>query len=86
MCDSLLNVCPIGSVSMGEPQLGGGGGGGAAPPEPRIELVACSGRGKNGALTVLQRSVTPQLVTAFDLPGFCLFYTNLYIIIKRSCL
>ncbi|KOB67303.1 Cleavage and polyadenylation specificity factor subunit 1 [Operophtera brumata] len=59
VCDSLLNVCPIGSVSMGEPQLGG-------PPtaggEQRIELVACSGRGKNGALTVLQRSITPQLV------------------------
>ncbi|KAI8433047.1 hypothetical protein MSG28_013907 [Choristoneura fumiferana] len=37
--------------------------------EPAVELVACSGRGKNGALTVLQRSVRPQLITAFNLPG-----------------
>lgn len=68
VCDSLLNICPIGDVSMGEPQL--------LSEEysrqldnPVIELVACSGRGKNGALTVLQRTVRPQLITAFNLPG-----------------
>ncbi|XP_045540280.1 cleavage and polyadenylation specificity factor subunit 1 isoform X2 [Papilio machaon] len=66
VCDSLLNICPIGDISMGEPQLVG-------EEERRegaeLELVACSGRGKNGALSVLQRSVRPQLVTAFHLPG-----------------
>ncbi|XP_072946288.1 cleavage and polyadenylation specificity factor subunit 1 [Epargyreus clarus] len=66
VCDSLLNICPIGDVSMGEPQLLGEGAGRGAQP---LELVACSGRGKNGALTVLQRAVRPQRVTAFDLPG-----------------
>lgn len=67
VCDSLLNICPIGAVSMGELQLLAEGE--ARRPAPALELVACSGRGKNGALTVLQRSVRPQLVTAFDLPG-----------------
>ncbi|XP_013147048.1 PREDICTED: cleavage and polyadenylation specificity factor subunit 1 [Papilio polytes] len=42
VCDSLLNICPIGDISMGEPQLVG-------EEERRegaeLELVACSGRG-----------------------------------------
>ncbi|XP_022837333.1 cleavage and polyadenylation specificity factor subunit 1 [Spodoptera litura] len=68
VCDSLLNICPIGDVSMGEPQLVSEE---AADTEraPLLELVACSGRGKNGALTVLQRAVRPQLITSFNLPG-----------------
>ncbi|XP_047036526.1 cleavage and polyadenylation specificity factor subunit 1 isoform X2 [Helicoverpa zea] len=68
VCDSLLNICPIGDVSMGEPQLVSEELPRAAD-NPAIELVACSGRGKNGALTVLQRTVRPQLITAFNLPG-----------------
>ncbi|KAM3957206.1 cleavage and polyadenylation specificity factor subunit 1 [Aphomia sociella] len=61
VCDSLLNICPIGAVSMGEPQL---------LDEARgVELVAAAGRGKNGALAVLQRGLRAQLVTAFNLPG-----------------
>ncbi|XP_063897189.1 cleavage and polyadenylation specificity factor subunit 1 [Helicoverpa armigera] len=68
VCDSLLNICPIGDVSMGEPQLVSEELP-RAPDNPAIELVACSGRGKNGALTVLQRTVRPQLITAFNLPG-----------------
>ncbi|KAI5632706.1 mono-functional DNA-alkylating methyl methanesulfonate n-term domain-containing protein [Phthorimaea operculella] len=63
VCDSLLNICPIGDISMGEPQLVGSGG------DTGVELVASSGRGKNGALCVLQRAVRDQLVTAFSLPG-----------------
>ncbi|KAJ0171666.1 hypothetical protein K1T71_012429 [Dendrolimus kikuchii] len=68
VCDSLLNICPIGDVSMGEPQLLSEEYN-RSIDNPLIELVACSGRGKNGALTVLQRTVRPQLITAFNLPG-----------------
>lgn len=35
----------------------------------QIEFVTCSGHGKNGALCVLQRTIRPDLVTAFELPG-----------------
>ncbi|RVE54698.1 hypothetical protein evm_000819 [Chilo suppressalis] len=65
VCDSLLNICPIGDVSMGEPQLQAGG----RDPSEHMELVACSGRGKNGALCVLQRALRPHTLTAFSLPG-----------------
>lgn len=68
VCDSLLNICPIGDVSMGEPQLLSEEYS-RQQDNPLVELVTCSGRGKNGALTVLQRTVRPQLITAFNLPG-----------------
>ncbi|ELK11750.1 Cleavage and polyadenylation specificity factor subunit 1 [Pteropus alecto] len=38
-------------------------------PEPDLEIVMCSGYGKNGALSVLQKSIRPQVVTTFELPG-----------------
>eukprot|EP00069_Balaena_mysticetus_P012294 bmy_07563T0 len=38
-------------------------------PEPDLEIVVCSGYGKNGALSVLQKSIRPQVVTTFELPG-----------------
>jgi hypothetical protein len=34
-----------------------------------LELVTCSGRGKNGALCVLQRGVRPQVLGTFHLSG-----------------
>jgi hypothetical protein len=34
-----------------------------------LELVTCSGRGKNGALCVLQRGVRPQVLGSFHLSG-----------------
>lgn len=37
--------------------------------DPDLELVTCSGHGKNGALCVLQRELRPQVVTTFELPG-----------------
>jgi len=33
-----------------------------------LELVTTSGYGKNGALTFLQRTIRPQIVTTFQLP------------------
>lgn len=43
----------------------GGGTGGEGPPC----LVACSGEGKGGALTVLRRSLVPDVLTEVPLPG-----------------
>lgn len=67
VCDSVLNIGPIGNLTVGEPAF--------LSEEflervnPDLELVTCSGHGKNGALCVLQRGVRPQVVTTFELPG-----------------
>ena len=37
--------------------------------ESDLELAILSGHGKNGAISVLQRTVKPQIVTTFELPG-----------------
>eukprot|EP00051_Salpingoeca_urceolata_P012705 m.157284 g.157284 ORF g.157284 m.157284 type:complete len:1480 (-) comp17579_c0_seq5:122-4561(-) len=60
-CDNLLNVGPITAAALG-------------PPaellddfnDNALELVTCSGYGKNGAVCVLQRSVRPQVFMSTD--------------------
>ncbi|GIY05437.1 cleavage and polyadenylation specificity factor subunit 1 [Caerostris extrusa] len=54
VCDSLLNIAPCGKICMGEPaflseEFSGN-------PDHDLELVTTSGYGKNGALSILQRS------------------------------
>uniref|UniRef100_A0A673AL61 Cleavage and polyadenylation specificity factor subunit 1 n=1 Tax=Sphaeramia orbicularis TaxID=375764 RepID=A0A673AL61_9TELE len=65
VCDSILNIGPCATASMGEPAFLSE----ETNPEPDLEVVVCSGYGKNGALSVLQRSIRPQVVTTFELPG-----------------
>uniref|UniRef100_H2YEY3 Cleavage/polyadenylation specificity factor A subunit C-terminal domain-containing protein n=1 Tax=Ciona savignyi TaxID=51511 RepID=H2YEY3_CIOSA len=61
VCDSLLNIGPCGAAELGEPAY--------LSEETDLELAVLSGHGKNGALSVLQRTVKPQVVTTFELPG-----------------
>jgi len=68
VCDSLLNIGPCGYVSMGEPAFLSEEFS-TNSPDPDIELVTTAGYGKNGALCVLQKTVRPQVVTTFELPG-----------------
>lgn len=42
-----------------------------------LEIVTSSGRGKNGALCVLQNSIKPQIITSFGLSG-CLDAWTVY--------
>ncbi|CAG2109128.1 unnamed protein product [Medioppia subpectinata] len=67
VCDSLINIGPCGQVCMGEPALLAEEF--ASSKEPDLELVTTSGYAKNGALSVLQRTLRPQIVTTFELPG-----------------
>ncbi|XP_037085613.1 cleavage and polyadenylation specificity factor subunit 1-like [Pollicipes pollicipes] len=66
VCDSILNLSPCGQLSMGQPAFLSEE---FTLDDPDIELITTSGHGKNGALSVLQRSVRPQVVTTFTLPG-----------------
>ncbi|XP_077982143.1 cleavage and polyadenylation specificity factor subunit 1-like [Glandiceps talaboti] len=67
VCDSIMNIGPCGKSVMGEPVFLSEEF--QNNPDPDLELVSCSGFGKNGALSVLQRSIRPQVVTTFELPG-----------------
>ncbi|XP_028673862.1 cleavage and polyadenylation specificity factor subunit 1 [Erpetoichthys calabaricus] len=67
VCDSILNIGPCANASMGEPAFLSEEF--QNNPEPDLEVVVCSGYGKNGALSVLQKSIRPQVVTTFELPG-----------------
>uniref|UniRef100_A0A672NCQ9 Cleavage and polyadenylation specificity factor subunit 1 n=1 Tax=Sinocyclocheilus grahami TaxID=75366 RepID=A0A672NCQ9_SINGR len=74
VCDSILNIGPCASASMGEPAFLSE----ETNPEPDLEVVVCSGFGKNGALSVLQKSIRPQVVTTFELPGCHDMWTVIY--------
>ncbi|XP_064466494.1 cleavage and polyadenylation specificity factor subunit 1-like [Ornithodoros turicata] len=67
VCDSLINIAPCGKVCMGEPAFLSEEF--TQTTDPDLELVSTCGYGKNGALCVLQRSIRPQVVTTFELPG-----------------
>ncbi|XP_077335360.1 cleavage and polyadenylation specificity factor subunit 1-like [Lithobates pipiens] len=67
VCDSILNIGPCAMASMGEPAFLSEEFQNST--EPDLEIVLCSGYGKNGALSVLQKSIRPQVVTTFELPG-----------------
>lgn len=76
VCDSILNIGPCASASMGEPAFLSEEF--QTNPEPDLEVVVCSGYGKNGALSVLQKSIRPQVVTTFELPGCHDMWTVIY--------
>ncbi|KAG9140740.1 hypothetical protein Leryth_006923 [Lithospermum erythrorhizon] len=66
--DSLINVGPLRDFSYGlrvnaDPNAVG------VAKQSNYELVCCSGHGKNGALSVLQRSIRPETITQESLPG-----------------
>ncbi|KAJ8922195.1 hypothetical protein NQ315_004132 [Exocentrus adspersus] len=67
VCDSLINIGPCGNVSIGEPAFLSEEFNSTTDMD--LELVTTAGYGKNGALCVLQRTMRPQIVTTFTLPG-----------------
>ncbi|XP_052231440.1 cleavage and polyadenylation specificity factor subunit 1-like isoform X1 [Dreissena polymorpha] len=67
VCDNIWNIAPCGMTVMGEPAFLSEEFNGTVDPD--LELVTTSGYGKNGALSVLQRSIRPQVVTTFELPS-----------------
>lgn len=67
VCDNIWNIAPCGNIIMGEPAFLSEEFSNSADPD--LELVTTSGYGKNGALSVLQRTIRPQIVTTFELPS-----------------
>ena len=74
VCDSVSNVGPCSKICMGQPaflaeEFHGNSTG------PHIELLTTSGFGKNGALSLIHRTVRPQVVTTFNLPDCSRMWT-----------
>jgi cleavage and polyadenylation specificity factor subunit 1 len=67
VCDSIVNIAPIARIILGEPSFLSEEF--ASADQLDLELVTCSGFGKNGSLSVLQHSIRPQVVTTFELLG-----------------
>ena len=67
VCDSIANIAPCGKMVMGEPAFISEEF--TLSKAPQVELVTTSGFGKNGALSLLQRSIRPQIVTTLELPN-----------------
>lgn len=62
--DSLLNVGPIGDFAVGHASYLSEEF--SESPVRQLEVVACSGYSKNGALCVLQRNIKPHVISSFD--------------------
>eukprot|EP01132_Coremiostelium_polycephalum_P003714 gene3714-4627_t len=70
ICDNVSNIGPISDMIIGEAyDLSSELGEGISYRDKWLEILACSGNGKNGALSILQQSIRPDLITAFELPG-----------------
>lgn len=74
VCDSLVNIAPIGSMTIGERGVDEDDENKLekfedANQQPELEVVTSSGRGKNGALCVLQHSIKPVMLTNIPFPG-----------------
>lgn len=74
VCDSILNIGPIGFMSVGNRFIEGetdelDENEVENQSDMDLEIVTSSGHGKNGTLCVLQNSIKPQIITSFDLSG-----------------
>ncbi|CEP07342.1 hypothetical protein [Parasitella parasitica] len=73
VCDTLLNTGPILDMAIGDVESNHTSAEGGEPEQttaaasvPDMELVSCSGHGKNGALCVFQRHIYPQTSFSFN--------------------
>lgn len=72
VCDELLNTGPIVDMAMGEMEIEkpttneDESSSGSLSNLPDLELVSCSGYGKNGALSILRRHIRPESTFSFD--------------------
>ena len=76
VCDSLLNIGPIGKITIGE-ALHISEGLATDSSDIETELFASSGYDKNGAVTVLQKLIKPTIITTFELQNYIDLWTTL---------
>lgn len=87
VCDSILNIGPIGYMCTGERMELDHDENTQKEVENvanmHLEIVTASGHNKNGALCVLQNSIKPQVLTSFELAGETEFIFLKFLIISE---
>ena len=76
VCDSILNIGPIGKTTVGE-SLYISEGLAQNSTDVESELLVGSGHDKNGAITILQKTIKPTLITTFELPNYMDLWTTM---------
>jgi len=67
ICDMLLNVAPCGHSIIGE-TVGDFSEFNSESFQYHIDLITSSGHSKHGAVSVLQRSIRPEIIASFQIP------------------
>lgn len=67
ICDILLNIAPCGHSIVGE-SVGDYSEFDSESFQYHIDLITSSGHSKNGAISVLQRSIRPEIIATFQIP------------------
>eukprot|EP00850_Spirogloea_muscicola_P016587 SM000135S27031 [mRNA] locus=s135:382502:389897:+ [translate_table: standard] len=68
--DSLLNVAPLRALAHGvRSATDASDGGGEGALQDSHELLACSGHGKNGSISVLHRFIQPEVISEAAVPS-----------------
>ena len=67
--DTLLGIGPMRDMTCGEAMSSAAAEWGQDSRRGPPQLVACSGQGKQGALSILRRNLVPELILEVPLPG-----------------
>ena len=68
LCDTIYNIGPCASICLGEPNIVCDNLSNSKDFD--VELVTNSGYAKSGGLTIMQRTIKPQVETTIKLPGY----------------
>lgn len=67
--DTFLGVGPMRDMTVGDAMSSAAAEWGQDSRRGPPQLVACSGQGKQGALSVLRRNLVPELILEVPIPG-----------------
>lgn len=67
--DTLLGLGPMRDIAIGDPISSASASLGVDNRRGPPQLVACSGQGRQGSLTVLRRTLVPELIVQVPLTG-----------------
>lgn len=74
ICDMLLNIAPCGHSIVGE-SVGDYSEFESDTSQYYMDLISSAGHSKHGAISVLQRSIRPEIIASFQIPDIIDFWS-----------